>query len=81
MATVLRDTDAVKRALTAGQLTVPDPTTGYQRSMYAGCPKDGMAAPIRRIVREHGNEITTVAVHCNICGNEFDAPVESLYLR
>lgn len=49
--------------------------------MYAGCPKDGMAAPIRRIVREHGNEITTVAVHCNICGNEFDAPVESLYLR
>jgi hypothetical protein len=81
MATVMRDTEAVKRALAAGQITVPDPTTGYHRSMYADCPKDGQPASIRRIIREHGGEITQVTMYCPRCANEFTAPIEALYLR
>jgi hypothetical protein len=81
MATVVHDPEALKRALAAGQITVPDSATGYQRSMYADCPNDGQAAGICRVVREHGGEITAVTMRCSTCGTEFSAPVESLYLR
>ena len=75
------DAEAVRQALAAGQITVPDPTTGYHRSMYADCPADGQPARIRQIVREHGREITSVTMSCSRCANEFVASVESLYLR
>lgn len=81
MVTVMRDVEAVKRALAAGQLTVADPATGYHRSMYADCPADGQAASIWRVVREHGGAITQVTMRCSRCGKEFMAPAESLYLR
>ena len=79
--TTSADTQSVKQALTAGQITVPDLSTGYHRSMYARCPSDGQAAGIRRLVREHGHEITSVTMYCSRCGNEFVAPVESIFLR
>ena len=75
------DTKAIRQALAAGQITVPDPTTGYHRAMYADCPLDGQPARIRQIVREHGREITSVTMSCSRCANEFAAPVEALYLR
>ena len=81
MATALHDTDAVKRALAAGQLTSADAATGYQRSLYADCPTDGQPAAVWRVVREHGGAITEVTMRCARCGTEFVAPVESLYLR
>jgi hypothetical protein len=81
MVTTLRDPEAVKSALHAGQLTVTDPETGYHRSMYAACPTEGHDAPVYRIVREHGNEIAEVVVRCPICGNQFAAKPEDIYLR
>jgi hypothetical protein len=81
MTTSATDTEVVKQALAAGQITVPDLSTGYHRTMYADCPADGQPARIRQIVREHGREITSVTMYCSRCANEFIAPVESLYLR
>ena len=81
MSTTATDTQAVQLALAAGQITVPDLATGYQRSMYADCPTDGQPSGIRQIVREHGRAITSVTMYCSRCANEFVAPIESLYLR
>jgi predicted RNA-binding Zn-ribbon protein involved in translation (DUF1610 family) len=81
MVTIVRDTEAIKNALHAGQLTVPDTSTGYHRSMYADCPSCGQSAGIRRIVREHGGEITGVTMYCPRCAKEFTASVDSLYLK
>ncbi|MGH2354469.1 MAG: hypothetical protein ACRDI2_13635 [Chloroflexota bacterium] len=81
MVTVVRDTEAIKRALAAGQITVADPSTGYHRSMYADCAGDGQPASIWRVVREHGGEITVLTMRCSRCGAEFEASPDSLYLR
>lgn len=81
LATAQETVEAVKRALAAGHITVPDTTTGFHRAMYAACPSDGEPAGIRQIVREHGREITRVTMYCPRCANEFVTPVESLYLR
>ncbi len=74
-------TAAVHAALAAGQLTVADPTTGYQRSLYATCPKDGQPAAVWRVVRGSHRAITALTMRCPRCGTEFSAPLESLYLR
>ncbi|MBI3973348.1 MAG: hypothetical protein HY332_18920 [Chloroflexi bacterium] len=81
MVTIHRDTEAIRQALAAGHLTVPDTGTGYHRSMYADCPADGQPAGVWRIVREHGGEITEVTMRCSRCGTEFAARPEALYLR
>jgi hypothetical protein len=62
-------------------LTVADPATGYLRSLDADCPTDGQACGIYRVVRGNGHAITELTMHCTACGNEFAAPMESLYLR
>jgi hypothetical protein len=80
MATVMRDTEAIQQALAAGRLTVPDPQTGYHRSMYADCP-NGHAASVWRITRMNSPAISEVTMRCSRCGQEFVAPVETLYLR
>ncbi len=80
MPTISRDTDAVRRALAADHLFVPDERTGYQRSMYADCP-NGHAAGVHRIVRMHQPEIAEVTMRCATCSAEFNAPVESIYLK
>ena len=80
MVTILRDADTVKRALAAGHLSVPDPATGYHRSMYADCP-NGHAAAVHRIVRLRHPEIAEVHMRCATCGAEFTAPVEAIYLK
>ena len=72
---------AIQTALSAGQLTVPDLATGYHRSLYAACPKDGQAAAVWRVVRGAKRAITALTMRCPTCGTEFSAPVESLYLR
>jgi hypothetical protein len=76
-----RDSDIVLQALAAGKITVPDPATGYQRSIYAKCPNDGEEVTIRRIVRGSGGAITEVAMRCTRCGHEFTPAPDSLYLH
>jgi hypothetical protein len=71
----------IQAALAAGQLTVADPATGYHRSLYAACPKDGQSAAIWRVVRGARSAITALTMRCPSCGTEFSAPFESLYLR
>jgi hypothetical protein len=73
--------DAVLQALAAGRLTVADPATGYQRSMYARCPNDGALVPIRRVVRGPGGAITEVRMRCSSCGQEFSPPPAALFLQ
>jgi hypothetical protein len=72
---------AVRAALDAGRLTVPDPKSGFQHSMYATCPNDGTHVPARRIVREAGGAITQVTAKCPQCGAEFSPTPDELHLR
>ena len=60
---------AVREALDAGRLTVPDPETGFHHAMYAVCPHDGAHAPVRRVVRgspggHHPGDGAVPAVRC-----------------
>ncbi len=72
---------AVREALVAGRLTVPDPDSGFHHPMYAVCPNDGDHAQVRRVVRGAGGSITEVTVRCPRCGVEFVAGPEELHLR
>jgi len=78
---LVQDKEAVKQALTAGQLSVTDPATGYHRAIGADCPTDGHAATVWRVVRGSGQAITELTMHCPLCGNTFTATAESLFLR
>ena len=71
---------AVRDALAAGRLTVPDPNTGYHHPMYAVCPNDGAHAQVRRVVRGAQGAITQVTVRCPQCGAEITAAPEQLHL-
>ncbi|HZR00131.1 MAG TPA: hypothetical protein VFC93_15090 [Chloroflexota bacterium] len=75
------ETEAIRQALASGQLTVPDPATGYHRSIYADCPGDGQPCGVYRVVRGSGHAITELTMHCTACGREFTAQPGSLYLR
>jgi hypothetical protein len=77
----LSEVEAVRGALAAGRLTVPDPKTGFHHPMYAVCPNDGGQAPVRRVVRETGGAITRVTARCPQCGAELTAAPEELHLR
>ena len=77
----VHDHTAVQQALAAGKMTVPDPTTGYHRSLYADCPTDGEPVAIRRVVRGAGGAITQVVMRCSRCGREFAPPPEAIYLQ
>jgi hypothetical protein len=72
---------AVRAALDAGRLTVPDPTSGFQHPMYAECPNDGTHSLARRIVRDARGSITEVTAKCPQCHAEFTATPEKLHLR
>jgi len=72
---------SVEQALAAGRLTVVDPATGYHRSMYAACPRDGSAAAVWRIARGAGGAVIELTMHCSQCGHEFKAAREAIFLR
>ena len=72
---------AIQQALAAGQLTVPDPATGYHRTLYAACPDDGQPASVRRVVRGARGAITQLTLRCPRCGREFTPAPEALHLR
>jgi nitrite reductase/ring-hydroxylating ferredoxin subunit len=72
---------AVREALDAGRLTVPDPKTGFQHAMYAVCPHDGAHASVRRVVRGARGAITQETAVCQQCGTEVVAAPEELHLR
>ena len=74
------DVAAVREALMAGRLSVPDPDSGFHHSMYAVCPNDGDHAQVRRVVRGPRGSITEVTVRCPRCGLEFAAAPEELRL-
>ena len=72
--------DQIKQMLSTGHLTLPDPSTGYHRSLYSRCPKDGHDSSIHRTERS-GEAIIRVIFRCSICGKQFDAAPESMFLR
>lgn len=75
------DTEAITRALAAGQTTVVDTSTGQWRTVYATCPRDGARAAVRRLVRGERGAITALTMRCPRCGRDFTPPVESLQLE
>ena len=75
------DQEAVRQALAAGEVTVADPESGYRRSVFALCPKDGQRATVWRAVRGSGQAITELTVRCARCGHEFVAAPDGLRLR
>jgi hypothetical protein len=74
-------TRIVKEALVAGRVVVLDPATGHRRAMYAHCPRDGHAAGVRRVVRGPADAVIELTMRCPICGHEFGATPEALFLR
>ena len=72
---------AVREALNAGRLTVPDPETGFHHPMYAVCPQDGVRAMVRRVELGPRGAITQVTARCSQCGREVRAKAEQLHLR
>ena len=72
-----QDTERIRQALQEGRLTVPD-STGYHKSMYATCPRDGSRAPLYMTVK-HGGTITGAIFRCPNCGERFEAQVEEIY--
>ena len=77
---IVRDAEAVRRALQAGQITVLDPATGYNRSMHANCPGDDTPAGVYMTTRQGGG-ISAVTFRCPSCGRHFAAGPEEIYLR
>jgi hypothetical protein len=72
---------AVREALAAGRLTVPDPETGFHHPIYAVCPHDGVHVPVRRVVRGPRRAISQVTARCPRCGTEITAAPEDLHMR
>ena len=72
---------AVREALAAGRLTVPDPKTGFHHTVYAVCPQEGAPALVRRVERGPRGAITQVTARCPQCGQEVKATAEELHLR
>ncbi|MBI4333243.1 MAG: hypothetical protein HY673_18420 [Chloroflexi bacterium] len=73
--------EKIRQALSQGRLTVPDPVTGYHRSIYGRCPGDGnFSSNVSRIERS-GQAITRVVFNCTVCGADFDAAPEAMLLR
>ena len=70
----------IKEMLSRGQLSIPDPATGFHHSLYAHCPKHGHDSSVHRIERS-GIAITGVVFRCPICSEYFDAGVDSMFLR
>jgi nitrite reductase/ring-hydroxylating ferredoxin subunit len=76
-----REVAAVRAALAAGRLAVPDPETGFHHAIYAVCPHDGTHAPVRRVVRGARGAITQVMARCPRCGDEMAPAPEELHLH
>ena len=72
---------AVREALAAGRLTVPDQETGFHHPMYAVCPNDGGHAPVRRVERGTRGTITQVTARCPRCGADITPAPEDLHLH
>lgn len=75
------DAAAVREALAAGRLAVPDPASGFHHAMYAECPHDGTHASVRRVERGARGAITQVTARCPQCGAEFAVAPDDLRLR
>ena len=73
------DLSKIKQALAAGRLTVPDPATGYHRSLYARCPHDREESSVYRIEKT-GEAITRVVFRCPECSRQFDAAPRGMIL-
>jgi len=74
------ESQRIKEMLSRGQLSIPDPTTGFHHSLCARCPKCGHDSSVHRIERS-GMPIIRVVFRCPICGEDFDAGVDSMFLR
>jgi hypothetical protein len=74
------DLEQIKQMLSAGQLTVPDPATGYHRALYARCPRDRHDSAVYRIDRS-AESITKVVFRCPICSRQFETIPEKMFLR
>jgi hypothetical protein len=75
------ETEAIRGALAAGRLAVPDPETGYHHWLWAACPNDGGHAQVRRVARGARGAITEVTLRCPQCGHQFVAGAEALHLH
>lgn len=70
----------IQEMLSRGQLSIPDPETGFHHSVYASCPKCGDQSSANRVDRS-GLAITRVVFRCTICCEDFVADVDSMFLK
>lgn len=69
----------IREMLSRGQLSIPDPATGFHHSLYARCPEHGHHSLVHRIDRS-GIAITRVVFRCPICNEDFDAGADRMLL-
>jgi hypothetical protein len=74
------DLEIIKQMLSSGRLTIPEPDTGFHRTIYSKCPKDRHECSVHRIDRS-GEAITRVVFRCPICTEQFIAGPEKMFLR
>lgn len=72
--------ERIKDMLCRGQLSVRDPATGFYHYLYARCPKSGHESPVHRVDKS-GVAITRVVFRCPVCGWDFAAGAEEMFLR
>lgn len=74
------DLQRIKDMLSRGQLAVRDPETGLHHYLYARCPKAGHESPVHRVDKS-GMAIIRAVFRCPICGRDFEAGAEDMFLR
>lgn len=75
-----KELQRIKEMLSKGQLSTPDSETGFHHSLYACCPKCDEESSINRVERS-GLAINRVVFRCTICCEDFDANVDSMFLK
>ncbi|AAW40326.1 MAG: hypothetical protein AAC990_07565 [Dehalococcoides mccartyi] len=76
---IKKDLALTNKLLSQGLVSSRDPETGFRYILCATCPKDGGDGTVARIDRKD-NEVERVLFCCSICGQEFAAKPEDIFL-
>lgn len=76
----MMDHERIREALSKGQVSVPDPTTGFHRAIYGRCTNCGLESEAYKWDKL-GDGISRVIFDCPSCSTNFEAPPDQMVLR